>query len=215
MIKNLLLVSSIFLVCFSSCNKNKDERTLLGTYYLSEDDKNNFPFNDTLSPKYTSFDSVINFTFYHHSNNSIMMESCQSFSCDEFYKYELLMSVLNAGDYTIQYNLKANHSNNSNLATLTSYWYFIQDSSEYTPLYSMRFNIPIDSNEFNNVRFLYDSILVNDIIYYNVISDTTHGPGYQDENELDLFPTRFYYSPEYGIIKYVMSDGSNWELIRE
>ena len=77
----------------------------------------------------------------------------------------------------------------------------------------MDFLIPVDSNEFNSQIFIYDSLQVTNKWYKKVLTEPvykSHQPGLEYS---DAIPERYYYSTEYGIIKFDMSDGTVWDML--
>ncbi|PLW93834.1 MAG: hypothetical protein C0591_13835, partial [Marinilabiliales bacterium] len=55
----------------------------------------------------------------------------------------------------------------------------------------------------------YDSIDINNKMYYDIFSDTLKHEGIIP---IDPNPVRCYYSTEYGVIKIDFSDSTSWEL---
>lgn len=226
----LLLLLSVFILCFSSCKKNTDERTLLDTYYLTEEDKQNFPFNSNDYPVYDTIDGNISLPDVYTGTN--MNEYCTQFPCDPYYLYESMIKAFQSDYFALEYILSAKNNPLVKHSSIGILWFEQKNDPGEVNLFHMGLDLPLDSNNFSKslIKFdsippdslfiyktliKYDSIFINNYWYTEVFSDTVkdyHYPGFPDTI---LRPVRFYYSSEFGIVKLEMSDGNDWELIQD
>lgn len=71
------------------------------------------------------------------------------------------------------------------------------------------FYSPLNAETLRFDEQYHDSLLVNDVIYYNVFSDSL---GYSI-TEPDLsHPKRIYYSTDYGVVRIEFTNGTSWDL---
>jgi hypothetical protein len=92
-------------------------------------------------------------------------------------------------------------------------WFGVKGIDTTYQMYSIVFNIPVDSNEINQNTFLLDSIKINNKWYSKVLTGPVLRSQQPGLEYIGPVPERYYYSTEYGIIKLEMSDGNFWEII--
>jgi len=184
----------------------------LGSYYFGIR-TSHFPINNTLLPQYKFSGDTINLPLY-LSYRGHIYDPPKSLGLDYYY-HETDHTEFRNSDLGLYYYSFAGSTLDEAGDKLLIDWYGVKDLNTIYQKYSMDFIIPVDSNEFNSEMFIYDSLLISDTWYQKVLT----GPVYKSNQPgLDYpgaIPIRFYYSTEYGIIKFDMSDDTHWEIINE
>jgi hypothetical protein len=194
--KNFIYTLLIFLsiLVLHSCGKK-----LLGEYYLSEESKNDIPFN--------GYESI---TFTDNNNNPIIFkggirnnrvtESDECINCSDYYIFErewINFSDGNDNDFTLQ--ISSGIEENDFLFGIN-----IGGNGFICNLIS-----PLSKETLKHDDMFYDSLVISNKTYHNVFSDTLTHIG---SIGIDPYPVRCYYSTEFGIVKISFSDSTSWEL---
>ena len=197
--KYLLVLLCIVFLIFTGCEKGK----LVGEYFLKEGSKEVIPYkgNDVVKFRNNNIDTLL---FTGSERIDEMRDSYVSVSSDDYNLWE--------------YN-QINFTNDVNLLKLMLEPSVTNDSTDnMSILYEY-----IEGNYYHfNCRFsiwngiiqsqLYDSIFINQKNYYNVYYDTMEYLQNTIPQELLNYPTKLYYSTQYGILKIDFADGTTWEL---
>lgn len=218
--KKIAVLTLLCSLLFSACKKEECYcPQQVGSYYFSGR-TNHYPINSTVLPSFLATnDTIILPGFISHRSyiNDPPISSGQDYT-----RHETDQTEFRSLDFGIRYYSVAGYglgpfsdasSKGSKRDKLYIDWFALEDYHTIYQKYSMDFLLPVDSNEITNELFIYDSLLVADTWYKNVLSGPVYksfqtGPDYPA-----AFPERFYYSAEYGIVKFEMSAGTVWKII--
>lgn len=192
-------IASVFLVLItlvSGCNKGK----LLEEFTLTSEQRSQIPFNGF---ERISFIGNNDSVFYLDGGDriNVITKSEECITCNDYY--------LSETDY-INF---VNQNCELRLIMTASYSYrltisCIIDDNAFTGIFYN--NLPLSKEKLSGKEVFLDSLYVNSVMYYNVFGDTL------EKNEgiitIDSYPTFFFYSTEYGVLKVNFSDGSSWDL---
>lgn len=206
-----LLALLIALIVSSGCEKEEcDCPELLGSFYIGIR-TSHYPINSTVIPCYLVSGDTVDLPLY-LSHRSHINNPPRSLGQD-YYQYETDITEFRNLDFGLHYYTIAGATMTNIPDRLAIDWFGVKDINNTYQKYSMDFIIPIDSNEFNSQTFILDSILVVDKWFKNVLTGPVyknHQPGQEYSGAV---PEQYYYSKDYGIIKFNMSDSSVWELL--
>ena len=194
---NLKLPALILLtlLIITSCGKVVDE------FYLSAEEQAQIPFQ--------GYEII---TFITDNKDTIVIQAgerintrYESRTCTQCYDYVVTESEyiqFQNGNIKLHLNMSSTrypHTKNSFHHTISI------DSISF----SHGFASPLSIENLRSEEIHYDSLLVNNKVYFNIFSDTLTHIGMID---LNPYPVRMYYSLNHGVIKYDFSDGTSWEL---
>jgi hypothetical protein len=184
-----------FILLSESCSK------LEGEYYLTAAEKAQIPFQGYETITYTD-----------DKSNSIKLKAGDRI--DELIESPL---CINCRDYAIVEYEHIKFMNDSITLSLSmSTTRYIGHPNDFghglsidSIYFSNGFASPLSIEKLRPEETHFDSLLVNNKMYYNIFSDTLTHLGII---ELEPYPIRMYYSMEFGVIKFDFSDGTVWEL---
>ncbi len=211
--KKFTLISLVIIpFIFSACKKETcDCQKSLGSFVIGLR-TSHFPINSMELPIYKVAKDTIDMWLYLSHRQHINFPPISI--GQDYYRYETDNTEFRNLDYGLFYYTTAGGSPLTERPfTLTIDWFGVLDINSAYQKYSMEFNLPIDSNAFTQNHFIYDSLFVNDRWYNNILTGPVlknDGPG---QEYTGAIPLQYYYSSEYGIIKFDMSDGIPWEII--
>lgn len=212
--KSTLISLTVLLLSFSACKKETCEcQQLLGSYVIGIR-TSHFPINSTKIPKYKTVDDTINMSLYLSHRQHLNYPP--KFLGQDYYRYETDNTEFRSSDYGLFYFTTAGGpAETQRPLKLNIDWFAIYDIDFTYQKYSMEFNLPIDSNVFTENQFIYDSLLVNDSWHYNILTGPVYISNNPEPEYLGAIPLQYYYSTEFGVVKFDMSDGNSWEIIQE
>ncbi len=213
-----LLLLGIF---FTTCKKEECKCPQQVGSYVFSNGNNHYPINSTSLPSYTASNDTIIIPLFRSVR--IGMYNPPINSGQDYVRHETDDTEFRSFDFGMLYYSIAGfgfgplpdnvQSAGSTVEKLRIDWLALEDYWTVLQRYTMEFLLPYDSNEINNELFILDSLQIKDTWYKNILSGPVHK---SIQNGLDYsgpIPERFYYSIEYGIIKFDMSDGTAWEIL--
>ena len=209
--KKIVIFTFLIAFLFSACKKEDCNcQKLLGTFNFGIR-TSHYPINSTVIPHYKIANDTTELPLYISYRFSID-EPPKSLGLD-YYRYETDNTEFRNSDFGLFYYSVSGSYPDQTPDKLFIDWFGVKDLNTIYQKYSMDLLIPVDSNEFNNQIFIYDSLQVTDKWYKKVLTGPVY-KSYQPGLEYsDAIPERYYYSTEYGIIKFDMSDGTVWEML--
>ena len=185
----------ICLLLTTSCRKISAE------FYLSAEEQAQIPFK--------GYETII---FLTDDKDSIVLQGGERIntryetrSCTQCYDYiitERESIVFNSNNVRLQLAM----ATTKYTATSNSFSHGISIDSVG---FSHGIASPLSIENLRPEEKYYDSLLVNNKMYFNIFSDTLTHIGMI---EIDPYPVRMYYSTVFGVVKVDFSDGSTWKL---
>ena len=211
--KITLLTLLIVGILFSACKKEECNcQKFLGSFYFGIR-TSHYPINSTDTPRYRTLDNTTDLPLY-LSHRGQIDDPPKSLGLD-YYQYETDDTEFRNSDFGLSFYSVAGSTLTEVRNKLIIDWYGVKDINTIYQKYTMDFTFPVDSNIFSSELFIYDSLFVVDKWYKKVLT----GPVYINHQTgleyTGAIPERFYYSTDYGIVKFDMSNGTHWEIINE
>lgn len=203
-----LSVLMLAFLMFASCKKTVDDPELLATYNLTDLEKSFYPYSGNYNPKYIT-DSV-EIYFDTQRNNSFMINTPVN-SFGDYYQHEVGLSALINENYVLEYFSTPEVFELGIHSQISGLW-STNNSPDPPNYFQFNFRIPLDSNQVDTSQFMIDSLLVKEKWYKEILSGPviySVPPPIVDS----IYPVRYYYTGNDGVVKFDMSDGSVWELI--
>lgn len=193
--KLLILTSIVLLVIPTSCNKGK----LIGEYYLTDEMKLQIPFNGFEKISFTdNIGGKITLASGHRSRTITKVMEC--LNCKNYYYFETAQICFSNDFYRINLSMEASTTNK----------FFISLAFGETGFsYVFSNNLPLSKENLIKQEVFYDSITINNNIYYDVFGNPLHHTGIIP---VTPYPVFCYYSIEYGVLKIDFSDSTNWQI---
>lgn len=207
--KKLSLVLLVFLIV--SCNKREME----GDYTLTPTEKAYIPYQGGEKVVYTHSESGEEMVFNASSLIDETYEVISPTNSNNYYQYEMQYIVLEGTDIDLNYSVSADYKRSQNKAQLAIEWYNLAVFNS-TRIFD-RILVPIDSTDQSYNLIYHDTLTVDFNLYHNVYQGKFAFEYYPFGDTIPvptgaLYPLQYYYNQEYGIIKFMLSDSSNWEL---
>jgi len=209
--KKLGLILLIFLTL--SCNKREME----GNYTLTPAENAYIPYQGGEKVVYTHSENGEVMVFYASSLIDETYEIISAANSNNYYQYEIQYIILEGTEVDLNYSISADYKRSQNKAQLAIEW-FDMDVFYSTRIFG-RTLVPIDSTDQSYRLVYHDTLTVGNKLYQEVYQGEFRFEYYPPGDTVPvpagaLYPLQYYYTQAYGVIKFMLSDSSNWELNR-
>jgi len=188
-----------------------------GNYTLTPTDKAYIPFQGGEKVVYTHSENGEEMVFNASTLIDETYEVISPANSNNYYQYEIQYIVLEGTDIDLNYSVSADYKRIQNKAVLAIEWY------EMNVFYSTRIFgrtwVPIDSTDQSYNLVYHDTLTVGDDRYFDVYQGDFIFEYYPFGDTIPvpsgaLYPLQYYYTMSDGVIKFMMSDSTSWELKR-
>ncbi len=209
--KKLGLILLIFLIV--SCNKREME----GNYILTPAEKAYIPYKGGEKVVYRNADNGEEMVFNASELIDETYEVISNTNSNNYYQYEIAYIVLNGAEVDLNYSINADYKRTLNKAQFAIEW-FDMDVFYTTRIFGKNL-VPFDSTD-ASYNLVYHETLD---VYMEPYQDVYQGPfnfEYYPSGDTTpvptgaLYPIEYYYTQTYGVIKFMLSDSTTWELDR-